>query len=166
MKKNKLHHALRHILLPQNAEVLKNAGPTFCRMTKAILKDQMYRNVFDYVDDIVVASKEKAKQINDLAETFVNRRRAQLKLNLEKCVFGVQKGKVLGWLVSVKGIEVNPDKINAIVRMKPSQCKKEVQRLTGRITMLNRFMSKLVERSLPFFTILRSSDSFQWGPEQ
>jgi hypothetical protein len=83
MKKNKLHHALRHILLPQNAEVLKNAGPTFCRMTKAILKDQMYRNVFDYVDDIVVASKEKAKQINDLAETFMNRRRAQLKLNLE-----------------------------------------------------------------------------------
>jgi hypothetical protein len=70
-------------------EGLKNAGPTFCRMTKAILKDQMHRNVFAYVDDIVVASKKKSTQIDDLAETFANMCGAQLKLNLEKCVFGV-----------------------------------------------------------------------------
>jgi hypothetical protein len=105
---------------------LKNADPTLCRMMKAILKDQMYRNVFTYVDDIVVASKRKTTQIHDLAETFTNMRGAQLKLNLEKCMFAIQRGKVLGCLVSVKGIEANLDKINAIVHIKPPQSRKEV----------------------------------------
>jgi hypothetical protein len=62
-------------------------------MTNAILKDQMYRNVFAYVDDIMVASKKKATQIDDLAETFVNMCRAQLKLNPNKCVFGYKGAK-------------------------------------------------------------------------
>jgi hypothetical protein len=100
----------------------------------------------------VVASRKKETQIQDLAETFANMRRAQLKLNLEKYVFGVRRGRVLGCLVSVKGIEANPDK--------------EVQRLTGRIATLNRFMAKLEERSLPFFKVLRGSGTFEWGPEQ
>jgi hypothetical protein len=82
-------------------EGFKNIGPTFCRMTKAILKDQMYRNIFTYVNDIVVASKKKAMQIDDLVETFTNMRGTQLKFNPEKCVFGMQKGKVLWFLVSV-----------------------------------------------------------------
>jgi hypothetical protein len=69
-------------------EGLKNDGPTFCRMTKAIVKDKMQRNVFPYVDDIVVASRRKPTQMEDLVETFVNMRRAQLNLNSEKCVFG------------------------------------------------------------------------------
>jgi type II secretory pathway component HofQ len=69
----------------------------------------------------------------------------QLKLNLEKCVFGVRRGKVFGYLVSVKGIEANPDKINTIVNMKTSGSRKEVQKLTGRIIALNRFMAKLAE---------------------
>jgi hypothetical protein len=99
------------------SEGLKNAGPMFCRMTWTILKDQMQRNVFTYVDNIVVASIRKATQIHDLAETFANMRMAQLKLNPRKCVFGVQKGKVLGCLVSVKGIKANLDEINAIVRI-------------------------------------------------
>jgi sulfur relay (sulfurtransferase) complex TusBCD TusD component (DsrE family) len=68
---------------------LKNAGPTFYRMAKAILKEQMERNVFAYVDDIVITSRKKETQLEVLAETFANMRRAQLKLNPEKCVFGV-----------------------------------------------------------------------------
>jgi hypothetical protein len=74
-------------------EGLKNVSPTFCRMMKAILKNQMQRNIFTYVDDIMVASRRKATQIEDLAETFANMRQAKLKLNPEKCVFGVLKGK-------------------------------------------------------------------------
>jgi hypothetical protein len=74
-------------------EGLKNAGLTFCRMMKAILKDQISKNIFTYINDIVVASKNKSTQIEDLAETFVNMHEAQLKLNLEKCVFGVHRGK-------------------------------------------------------------------------
>jgi hypothetical protein len=68
---------------------LKNAGPMFCRMMRVILKDQMQRNVFMYIDDIVVASRRKTTQIDDLAETFANMHRAQLKLNPEKCMLGV-----------------------------------------------------------------------------
>jgi hypothetical protein len=95
-------------------EGLHNAGPTFCRMMKATLKDQVDRNVLSYIDDIVVVSKKKETYIVDLAETFANMREVKLKLNLEKCVFGITKGKVLGCLVSMKGIEANSDKIRAI----------------------------------------------------
>jgi hypothetical protein len=81
-------------------------------------------------------------------------------------VFGVSWGKVLGYVVSAKGIEANPNKINAIVHMKPLGSRKEVQRLTGRIAALNRFMAKIAEWSLPFFKVLRGSSTFEWGPEQ
>jgi hypothetical protein len=60
---------------------LHNTGPTFCKMTKATLKDQLDRNVLSYVDDIVVASKEEDNNISDIAETFTNMREARLKLN-------------------------------------------------------------------------------------
>jgi hypothetical protein len=93
-------------------------------------------------------------------------RRAQLKLNPDKCVFDVSRGKVLGCLVSVKGIKANPDKINAIVHIKPPRSRKEVQRLMGRIAALNRFMEKIAEQSLPFYKVLRGSDTFEWEPEQ
>ena len=88
-------------------------------MTKAALKDQVGRNVFSYVDDIVVASKKKTSYISDLTETFANMREAHLKLNPEKCVFGVTRGNVFGCLVSMKGIEANPDKIRAILQIQP-----------------------------------------------
>jgi hypothetical protein len=71
-------------------EGLKNVGPMFCRMTKAIIRDQIHRNFFTYVDDIVVASKNKRTQIDDLAKTFTNMHGAQLKVNPKKCVFGAQ----------------------------------------------------------------------------
>jgi hypothetical protein len=75
---------------------------------------------------MVVTSRKKETQLQDLAESFANMCRAQLKLNPKKCVFGVSKGKVLGCLVSVKGIEANPDKINAIIHMKSLGSRKEV----------------------------------------
>jgi hypothetical protein len=145
---------------------LWNIGPTFCRITKAALKDQVNRNVLSYIDDIVVASKEKTSYIFGLVETFINMHEAWLKLNPEKCVFGVTRGKVLGCLVSMKGIEVNPDKIRAILQMQPPQNRKEVQKLTGSIAALNRFLVKLAEWSLSFFIVLRGSAKMEWGPEQ
>jgi hypothetical protein len=95
------------------SEGLCNAGPTFCRMTKAALKDQVSRSVLSYINDIVVASRKKASHMSDLTETFANMREAKLKLNPEECVFGVTRGKVLGCLVSTKGIEASHDKIKS-----------------------------------------------------
>jgi hypothetical protein len=130
-------------------EGLCNVGPTFCRMMKVTLKDQVGRNVLSYVDDIMVASK-KTSYIFDLTETFTNMCEAKLKLNHDKCVFRVTRGKVLGCLVFTKGIEASPDKIKAILQMEPPQTRKEVQKLTCCIAALNRFIAKLAERSLPF----------------
>jgi hypothetical protein len=121
---------------PRMPEGLCNTGLTFCRMMKAALKDQVSRNVISYVDGIVVVSKQKALYIFDLLETFTNMREAKLKLNLEKYVFRVIRGKVLGCLVSTKGIKVNPNKIKAILQIQSPQTKKEVQKLTGRIAAL------------------------------
>ena len=95
-------------------EGLKNAGQSFSRMTSKVLESQLKRNILAYVDDIVVISATRQDHISDLAEAFTNLREANLSLNPEKCVFGVHKGKVLGCLVSTKGIEANPDKIAAL----------------------------------------------------
>jgi hypothetical protein len=84
---------------------LKNAGGSFSRMTAKVLHSQIGRNVLTYVDDIIVKSTKQENHVADLQETFANFRRAGLKLNPEKCVFGVKKGKFLGCLVSTKGIE-------------------------------------------------------------
>jgi F420-0:gamma-glutamyl ligase-like protein len=144
-------------------EGLRNIGPTFCRMMKAALKDQVGRNVFSCVDGIVVAGKKKASYISDLIETFTNMREAKLKLNPDKCIFRVTWGKVLGCLVSTKGIEVSTDKIKVILHMPLPQTRKEVQKLVGRIAALNRFIVKLAEKSLPLFCVLQGSTKVEWG---
>jgi hypothetical protein len=105
-------------------EGLKNAGGSFSRMTAKVLQSQIGRNVLTYVDDIIVKSTKQENHIADLQETFASFRQAGLKLNPEKCVFGVKKGKFLGCLVSTKGIEANPSKIEAILRMEPPTTKK------------------------------------------
>jgi hypothetical protein len=147
-------------------EGLKNTGSTFSRLTKTVLESQVGRNIFTYVDDIVVASRSKEDHLADLAETFANMRDARLRLNPEKCVFDVREGKILGYLVSHRGIEANPTKIQAITNMTPPQSARDVQRLTGRLAALNRFISKSAERSLPFLKTLRGAKDFAWGPEQ
>jgi hypothetical protein len=104
-------------------EGLKNVGGSFSRMIARVLHSQIGRNVLTYVDDIIVKSTKQENRIADLQETFANFRQAGLKLNIEKCVFGVKKGKFLGCLVSTKGIEANPSKIEAILRMEPPSTK-------------------------------------------
>jgi hypothetical protein len=102
-------------------EGLKNAGSTFSHLTKKVPENQIGRNIFTYVDDIVVASKSKEDHMSDLAETFTNIRESRLRLNLEKSVFRVRQGKILGYLVSHRGIKANPTKIQAIMDMAPPQ---------------------------------------------
>jgi ribonuclease HI len=147
-------------------EGLKNAGSNFSRLTKTVLESQVGRNIFTYVDNIVVASKNKEDHLADLAETFANMRDTRLRLNPKKCVFGVRQGKILGYLVSHRGIEANPIKIQAIINMTPPQSARDVQQLTGILAALNRFISKSVEQSLPFLKTLRGAKDFAWGPEQ
>ena len=106
----------------------------------------------------MVINKNEGDHIADLKETFTNLREAKLKLNLEKCVFGVSRGKMLRYIIGPKGIRANPDKTKAIISMVEPSTKKEVQKLTERIAELNRFISKSTESSLPFFNALRGGD--------
>ena len=113
----------------------------------------------------MVKSREARTLIQDLEETFESLRQVNLRLNPEKCVFGVPSGKLLGFLVSHRGIEANPEKIKAIEDMSPPQTLKEMQKLAGRVTALGRFISKLGERALPFFKLMKKKGPFEWTPE-
>jgi ribonuclease HI len=144
---------------------LKNAGATYQRCIQNCLHDQIGRNVQAYVDDIVVKTKKKGDLLADLAETFANLRRFNIKLNPNKCVFGVPSGKLLGFIVSERGIEANPDKIDAILKMGKPKNLKAVQRLTGCVAALSRFISRLGEKALPLYRLLKKSDSFEWTVE-
>jgi ribonuclease HI len=147
-------------------EGLKNAEGSFSRMIAKVLSSQIGTNVLTYVDDIIVKSTKQENHIADLQETSANFRKTGLKLNLEKCIFAVKKGNFFGCLVSTKGIEANPNKIEAILRMEPPKSRKGAQRLIGRLASLNRFISRSAERNLPFFKVLKSVEIFQWGPTQ
>uniref|UniRef100_A0A2N9H0S8 Integrase catalytic domain-containing protein n=1 Tax=Fagus sylvatica TaxID=28930 RepID=A0A2N9H0S8_FAGSY len=142
---------------------LKNAGATYQRLMNRMFHDQIGRNVEVYVDDMLVKSKEEDVHLDDLRETFQTLRKYQMKLNPSKCAFGVYSGKFLGFMVSQRGIEANPDKIKAILEMQPPKSTKEVQRLTGRVAALNRFMSRSTDKCLPFFKTLKKA--FEWIDE-
>ncbi|KAL0458686.1 UNVERIFIED_CONTAM: hypothetical protein Slati_0495800 [Sesamum latifolium] len=139
---------------------LKNAGATYQRFVDKIFRSQIGRNVEVYVDDMLVKSKKAEDHIAELEETVL--RKYRLKLNPAKCAFGVQGGRFLRFMVTQRGIETNPLKIKAILDMKAPACVNEVQRSTGRITALSRFMSKSAEKSLPFFKTLRKTKTFEW----
>ena len=126
---------------------------------------QIGRNVHVYVDDIAVMSKKRGDLIADLSETFANLREYQMKLNPAKCVFGVPAGKLLGFIVSQRGIEVNPEKIRAIQNIEKPSCLKDIQRLTGSVAAVSRFVSRLGDKALPLYKLLKKSDNFVWTEE-
>src|SRR5438128_8169580 len=98
-------------------------------------------------------------------ETFANLRRFRWKLNPEKCVFGVLSGKLLGFIVSYRGIEANLEKLKDIFWMKSPTALKDVQKLTGCMAALSRFVSRLGERAMPFYKLVKKQDKFQWTSE-
>src|SRR5436189_1116187 len=129
------------------------------------LHDQLRRNVEAYVDDVIIKFRVKEDLISDLSETFTSLRRFRWKLNPEKCVFGVPSGKLLSFIVSYRGIEANPEKLKDISRMNSPTKLKDVQKLTGCMAALSRFVSRLGERAMPFYKLLKKQDKFQRTPE-
>ena len=142
---------------------LKNAGATYQRLMNKMFAQQIGRNVQVYVDDMLVKSRREEDHLEDLKETFNTLRSYNMKLNPGKCAFGVTTGKFLGFMVSQRGIEANPDKIRAIIEMAPPRNVKEVQSLNRKIAALNRFVSRATEKCLPFFRTLKRS--LEWTTE-
>ena len=108
-----------------------------------------------YVDDMLVKSKKESTHLEDLQETFTTLKQYQMKLNPSKCTFRVASEKFLGFMLSQRRIETNSEKVRAILNMTSPKIVKEVQKLTGRIAALNRFVSKATDRCLPFFKTLK-----------
>ena len=114
---------------------------------------------------MVVKSRVVSKHLRDLGSTFGVLRKHKLRLNASKCSFGVGSGKFLGYMVTHRGIEVNLDQIKAINDLKPPQNAKEVQKLTGMITALNRFISKSADRCRPFYLLINKWKGFEWSED-
>ena len=144
---------------------LKNAGSTYQWMMTKMFEPQLGKNVEVYINDIVVKSKLVFEHLADLANIFKILRRHKLRLNASKCSFGVGSGKFLGYMVTHRGIEVNPDQIRAINSLQLPRNPKEGQKLTRMMAALNRFISRSAERCRPFFLLLHKWKEFQWSEE-
>ena len=123
------------------------------------------KNIKIYIDDMVVKSKAEFEHVNDLGDIFEILKRHKLRLNASKCSFGVGSGKFLGYMVTHRGIEVNPDQIKAINDLQPPRNPKEVQKMTGMTATLNQFISWSAKRCRPFFQLLNKWKGFEWTEE-
>ena len=144
---------------------LKNARSTYQRMVTRMFESRLGKNVEAYIDDMVVKSKEKIDHLSDLGDIFVILRKHKLRLNASKCSFGVGLGNFLGYVITHRGIEVNPNQIKAIHGLHPPRNPKEVQCLTGITVALYRFISRFVEWCRPFFQLLHIWQDFTWPEE-
>ena len=114
---------------------------------------------------MVVKIKVVFEHLGDLGNTFNILRKHKLRLNTSKCSFGVGSDKFLGYMVTHRGIEVNPDQIKAINDLKPPRNTKEVQKLTRMITALNRFISRSANRCRPFYLLINKWKGFEWSED-
>ena len=142
---------------------LKNARTMYQKLMNKMFMHQIGRNVQVYVDNMLVKSLREDDHLGDLQETFDTLRTYNMKLNLSKCAFGVTAGNFLGFMVSYRGIEVNPEKVRVIMELSPPKAVKEVQSLNDKIAALNRFVSRATNKCLPFFRTLKKS--FEWTNE-
>ena len=111
---------------------------------------------------MVVKSKVESDHVNDLGNIFDILKRYKLRLKASKCSFGVGSGKFLGYMVTPRGIEVNPNQIKAINNLQPPRNPKEVERLIGMTVALNRFIFRSADRCKPFFQLLNKWKGFEW----
>ena len=126
---------------------------------------QLGKNIEVYIDDMVVKSKVVSEHVGDLENIFEILRKHKLCLNASNCSFGVGLGKFLGYIVTHRGIEVNPDQIKAINNLQPPQNSKEVQKLIEMTAALNRFISRSADRCIPFFLLINKWKGFEWTKE-
>ena len=139
---------------------LKNAGATYQRLVNKMFQKQIGTTMEVYIDDMLVKFTTVELHIAHLSEAFQILREYNMKLNPAKCAFGVSAEIFLGFIVNNRGIEANPDKIKVVLDMPSPSSIKEVQRLTGRIAALSRFVSRASDKCQPFFQVLKKA--FQW----
>ncbi|GKC85710.1 reverse transcriptase domain-containing protein, partial [Tanacetum coccineum] len=125
-------------------------------LVDSTFQSQIGRNLEAYVDDMVIKSNDEKMLLADIAETFDNLKRINMKLNPKKCSFGVEEGKFLGYMVTSEGIRANPKKTRALADLQSPRTLKEMQSLNRKLASLSRFLAKSAERSLPFLNTLKN----------
>ncbi|RDX61462.1 Retrovirus-related Pol polyprotein from transposon 17.6, partial [Mucuna pruriens] len=135
---------------------VKIVGATYQRLINKVFADHINHNLEVYVDNMVVKSTSSEGHIKDLEEIFAQVRRHNMRLNPDKCLFGVQGRKFLGFMLTHTGIEVNLDKCEAIIKMKSPQ---------RWLASLSRFLPRVAEKARPFFQLLKKSTSCHWNDD-
>ena len=124
-----------------------------------LFHDMMHKEIEVYVDDMIAKSKTEEEHIRNLRKLFQSLRKFQLKLNPTKCTFTVTSGKLLGFVVNRRGIEIDPDKVKAIQELPPPRTQKEVRGFLGRLNYISRFISQLTDKCDPVFRLLRKNNT-------
>ncbi|KAA3472315.1 reverse transcriptase [Gossypium australe] len=130
-----------------------------------LFHDIMHKEIEVYVDDMIAKSRTEKDHVQVLRKLVWKFRKFQLKLNPTKCTFGAMSGKLLGFVVNKKGIEIDPDKVRAIQELLPPYTQKEVRRFLGRLNYIARFISQLTEKCEPIFCLLKKHNPGVWDEE-
>ena len=142
---------------------LKNAGATYQRAMSTIFHDMIHKEIEVYVDDMIAKSERREDHDRDLRKLLIRLRQFRLRLNPNKSVFGARAGKLLGFIVSNRGIEVDPSKIKAIQEMPAPKNEKEIRGFFGRIQYISRFIAQLTPICEPIFKLLRKDEPKVWN---
>ena len=145
---------------------LKNAGVTYEHTMMAIFHDMMHRELENYVDDIVIKSKRRKDHVKVLRKVFERCQTFKLRMNPLKCAFRVSFGKILGFLVHSRGIDVDPVKATTIATMEPPATVKELKSFLGKVSYIRRFIPRKVSITSAFAKLLKKGQSFEWGEAQ
>ncbi|XP_072054271.1 uncharacterized protein [Arachis hypogaea] len=144
---------------------LKNAGATYQRLVNKIFRNLTGNKIEVYIDDML-AKTESGEQLTDDLKVIMNTlRKHQMRLNPTKCAFGMEAGKFLGFMITQRGVEANPEKCRAVLEMTSPKNLKEIQKLTGRLTALSRFLGASAQKAIPFFKLMKKGTPFKWETE-
>ncbi|BFG15851.1 hypothetical protein CerSpe_021250 [Prunus speciosa] len=143
---------------------IRNAGATYQRAMNSVFHDMIGHSLKVYIDDVVIKSPEAENHVSNLRKAFLKMSQHKLKMNPKKCVFGVQAGNFLGFLVRQRGIEIDKNKAKSIIEAQPPRNKKELQSLLGKINFLRKFISNSAGKIQPFSSMLRLKQerTFNW----
>ena len=141
---------------------LKNVGATYQRAMTTLFHDMMHKEIEVYVDDMIAKSIDEKEHVEHLLKLFQHLRKYKLRLNPNKCTIGVRSGKLLGFIVSKKGIDVDPAKVKAIQEMPVPKTEKQVRGFLGRLIYISRFISHMTATCAPIFKLLRKDQSHDW----
>jgi len=140
---------------------LRNVGATYQRMMNKVYDKALLGDILEvYMDDMIVKSQQEVDHATHLKRVFKQTLKYNMRLNPEKCTFGVQAGKFLRFYLTERGIEANPDKCRAFTELPTPHSKKCIQTLNSMLTALSRFVAKSAQHALPFFKLLRKETKF------